>query len=161
VRSAPAKLISERVLDVLAGGISIAIQQRLCRHDYAARAVTALGSLLVDECLLQRVQLLTGAQSFERDDWVFSDVAHGNRACPNELATHDGGACPTLSEPAPNFGPLKPRSLRSTYSSGASRSASAEWGLPLTIEMPWSTPEIGKTRQRPPGRFVLVYFAFS
>ena len=60
-------------------GVSITIQQSLCGHDHAIRAVTALRSLLIDERLLQRVRLLNRTQSLKSRDLVFADVPQGDR----------------------------------------------------------------------------------
>src|SRR5580704_15341933 len=52
--TAPTELSREGVLDVLFAGVAIAVQQSLCGHDHAVRAVAALSSLLIDEGPLQR-----------------------------------------------------------------------------------------------------------
>ena len=65
--------------------------------------------------------------------WSFptsrSAIEHVLTSLPPTMAAH----APHCPRPQPNFGPLKPRSFRSTYNSGVSEAASTKWGLPLTV----------------------------
>src|SRR5437870_4903199 len=84
VDTAPTEMVVQRALDFFVAGIWIAIQQRLCGHDHAVGAVTALSGLLVDEGPLQRVRFLEGTQSLQGGDLVVPDVLQGSQACSCE-----------------------------------------------------------------------------
>jgi hypothetical protein len=51
--------------------MGIAVKQGFGRHDLPVLAETTLGRLLVNPCLLQRVQLAALGQAFERCDLAF------------------------------------------------------------------------------------------
>jgi len=57
MRSAAAEMDGERFADLLVGRIRVPVEQRLRPDDHARNAVAALGGLLVDERLLDRVQM--------------------------------------------------------------------------------------------------------
>ena len=55
VRAAAAKIVIQRLLDVLAAGTGVVLQKRRRLHDHAIDAVPALRGLFRDECGLQRM----------------------------------------------------------------------------------------------------------
>src|SRR6186713_822277 len=103
VGEAAAQDTGERLLDLFVGCARIAIENGLRCQDDAAQAEPALGCLLVDECLLQRVWLVGGPESFECRDLVRADGAHRRHARPGGLAVDDHRARSALAEAAAEF----------------------------------------------------------
>jgi hypothetical protein len=55
-------------------------QERSCSNDHAIGAVAALGSLLLDKCLLYWMQLSVFHQPFKGDDGGLSDISDSHLA---------------------------------------------------------------------------------
>src|SRR5438105_1366488 len=68
MRPATAEVARERLPDLGLAGMRGLVEQRLGRHQHARDAVAALGCLLVDEGLLQRMQLGWRSETFEGRD---------------------------------------------------------------------------------------------
>src|SRR5262249_50077625 len=73
------------------------------RHDDGVQAEAALGSLLVDERLLNRMWTLDGAEPLERRDLCVVERANRGDAGANGSPTCDHGAGSTLAEAAAEF----------------------------------------------------------
>src|SRR5690606_10243935 len=92
--AAAAQVELELVADLLLGGMRIAIEQGLERHDHAVQTIAALRALLVDEGLLDGSEPLEGAQAFERGDFVPRHALDGYDTGPGRHAVdqHRTGA---------------------------------------------------------------------
>src|SRR5947209_20202158 len=66
MRAAAAEIAAEGLLDLAIARVRGALEQRLAGHDHAVDAVAALGGLLLDERLLERMRRARRAESFER-----------------------------------------------------------------------------------------------
>src|SRR5258707_2924372 len=100
-------MIRECVLDLFVARIAIAVQEDLCGHDDSGGAIAALCRLLGDECLLQSVRILQGAQSFKRGHVMVPSVPERRRAGSDQNAADYRSTGPTLAEPATEFGPIQ------------------------------------------------------
>ena len=117
MRAAAAQVVVQLVAQLLLGGIGVAAQQGLHRHDHAVEAVAALGRLAVDEGLLRGAGALARAQAFQRGDLAAHGRPHGitqERAATPSISTVQA---PHSPRPQPYLGPFSSRSLRSTCSS--------------------------------------------
>ena len=105
----------ERVADLLVGRVRIPVEQRLRPDDHAGNAVAALGGLLDDEGLRDRMEMpgspspssVTTARTPERASTALAQVG-------SHLAVDQNLARDALLEPAAVLGADRPRSLRST-----------------------------------------------
>src|SRR6185503_12731579 len=68
VRSAAAKIASERLLRIGSRHVRLASKEGGAAHHHPAHAVTALRRLLGDERRLQRMRLVRRAEAFDRRD---------------------------------------------------------------------------------------------
>ena len=82
VRPAAAEVPAHRFVDVGVGRVRVLVQQGHGLHDLAGLAVPALGHVVVDPGLLDRVQLVTLGQTIDRRDVLALDGAHGRDAGP-------------------------------------------------------------------------------
>src|SRR5262245_58333118 len=71
IAEAAAEHIRERLLNLLVGGARVLVEEGCGGEHHAAQAKAALRGLLVDEGLLDRMWLLSCAESFERRDLGF------------------------------------------------------------------------------------------
>src|SRR5206468_334590 len=78
----------------------VLVEQRLGRHDLAVLAEAALGDLLVDPRLLERVELAVFGEPFKRGDFT-PDVRRRRDARPDGGAVDDDRAGTALAESAP------------------------------------------------------------
>lgn len=69
ITGAHAKIAGQRLADFRFGGIGIASQQRMTRHDHPRRAVTALKSVMFNEGFLNGVQLTVLRKAFDGRDF--------------------------------------------------------------------------------------------
>src|SRR5205807_1782863 len=97
---AAAEVFGEGLPDLAIARVGRALEQRLAGHDHAVDAVPALGGLLLDECLLNRVGLLARAEPFERRDAQAGRLGDRHRARAHGLAVHQHGARAALAEAA-------------------------------------------------------------
>jgi len=100
-------MVRERVLDLFVVRVAIAVQEGLRRHDDSVGAIAALRRLLGDECLLQGVRIFHRTQSLQRGHIIGSNVPKRYRTGPDQSATDDRSAGPTLPKPATEFGPVQ------------------------------------------------------
>src|SRR6266852_4729558 len=108
VRPAATEVVLERVSDLALGGVALLGGEEGCGlHHHAVDAVAALGGLLLDEGLLDRVRLLGGAQPLEGDDLGRADLADRDAAGARRLAVHQHGARSALRQPASELGPVQ------------------------------------------------------
>src|SRR2546425_2475500 len=90
--STAAQILRERGTNLLLAGLAVGLQQGRGLHDHAVDAVAALGGLLVNERLLQRVRLSRRAQPFERHDLPAHRRGYRHRARAHRLAVDEYGA---------------------------------------------------------------------
>ncbi len=98
--AAPAKIAGQSLLDLRIGGFGSFIEQCLGRHDHAVDAVAALRGLLIDEGLLNLVQFLGRAQTFQRGDRLILDCADRRDTGANGVAVHNHRASAALRHAA-------------------------------------------------------------
>src|SRR5262245_24262308 len=104
IAEAAAEHIRERLLNLLVGGARVLVEEGFGGEHHAAQAKAALRGLLVDEGLLDRMWLLSCAESFERRDLGFRHGAHRRNAGSDRLAVGDDRARSTLAEATAEFG---------------------------------------------------------
>src|SRR5262245_60828566 len=97
---AATEIAAERLLDLAITRVRGALEERLARHDHAVDAVAALGGLLLDERLLERMGLGRRAEALERRDPVSGRLGERHRARADGLAVHEDGARAALPEAA-------------------------------------------------------------
>ena len=100
VRAAAADVAVEGLLDLRLGRARVLLQERDRLHHHAVDAVAALGRLLVDERLDDRVRVLLRAEPLERRDLLPGHGRDGHDAGADRLPVHVHGAGPALREPA-------------------------------------------------------------
>ena len=103
VGAAAADVAHGRV-DVGIGGVGRARQQRGGGHQHAALAIAALGHLLGDPGLLQRVGLVSAAQRFNRANVFTLHRGHRRDAGAHRLAVHVHRASAAGGDTAAKFG---------------------------------------------------------
>lgn len=100
LRAAAAEIGVERAANLAFVGSRIPIEQCFCSEQHAVAAVAALQCLLVQECPLNRMRCIDGANSFERRH-VPACYRHGideAGACRGTIYQHGAGT--TLAETA-------------------------------------------------------------
>jgi len=107
MRTAAAKVASERRAHVLLARSRVAVEQLFRRHNHAVDAVAALGGLLVDEGLLQRVQFAWRAEAFDRRDLASRYRADRRDAGTDRLAIDQHRASAALRQAAAEFGAVE------------------------------------------------------
>ena len=98
--AAAAEMPVERVDDLGARRLGVAVEQRLGGHDDAGQAVAALAGLLVEEGLLQRMQLVRRAEPLDGGHAAAGDRAGLARAGEDRLAVDQHHAGAALLQPA-------------------------------------------------------------
>src|SRR5262245_26659565 len=107
MRSAAAKISSERILDVGLAWLRASCQEGCCLHDHTVNAIAALRRLFLDEGALHRVQIVRRAQSFERHDLaVFVKRGQRQHAGADRLAIEVHGTGAALRETASETRPV-------------------------------------------------------
>src|SRR5262249_27863491 len=91
VGAAAADVRRHHRVDVLVGRLRLRAEQRRGAHDLAALAVAALGRVLLDPRLLERVQAAR-AEALDGGDGLRLDLAHGRDARAHGLAVDVHGA---------------------------------------------------------------------
>src|SRR5665213_133285 len=107
VRSAAAEVGVQRLLDFGHGGVGIAVEQSLSRHDHAVRAIAALSSLLFDKRRLNRSGMSAASQTLERGNVSFSHRADRNAARPDGAAFRQYRARSALRHSTAKFGTVQ------------------------------------------------------
>ena len=110
-----------RLLNLSFGGFRVLIQKGLRRHDDSADAEPALGRLLIDKSLLNRVRILRSAKSFKRCDFGRGDSLNGCDAGSDRLAFDDHGTRAALSQTAAEFGAPKLQIVAERIEQGSRR----------------------------------------
>src|ERR1700730_4425004 len=110
MRAAAAQIVGEGLLDVCRARLLalVGVEEGGRLHDHAVDAVAALGGLLVDEGLLQRMWILRAAQALERHHLVVGlerRQRHHARAHRPAVDMHRAGTA--LTKPA-----AEPRSVQ-------------------------------------------------
>jgi hypothetical protein len=103
MRSAAAKISRKRLANFDPGWMWVSIKEGLCRHYHSIDTIAALGRLLCDERLLQRVRFLDRAEPFKRYDRCFAHCRQRKQTGTGCLATDNGRACPALLKAASEF----------------------------------------------------------
>lgn len=83
------------------------LEQLLRTHDYARRAITALGGLLVDESLLQRARMFGCSEAFNGTYFSVADLGNRQNAREDGLAVKQYRASAALPKPTPEFGAVQ------------------------------------------------------
>src|SRR3954469_1179160 len=96
----------QRLANVLVRRARIAGEERFRPHSHALAAIAALAGLLLDERLLDRMQLLLGAQAFDR---LPGALHRGDRraARADGLAVDQHGAGAALRKAAAELRPVE------------------------------------------------------
>ena len=95
-------VLGEPGAHLFAGGVRVAVQQRLGRDDEARRAETALGRAVHNKRQLDRVQLVRRANALDGDDFApsgtrFILVTQARVSLPSTM-TEQAPQCPSLQE---------------------------------------------------------------
>jgi hypothetical protein len=101
-------MIRERVLDLVVGGARAAFKERFRRKDDSRGAIAALSSMLINERLLHRIELIRAPQPFERCDPLSDERVSRGRAGRDDIAVHDHRARVALLQPAAELRGLEP-----------------------------------------------------
>jgi hypothetical protein len=120
MRPAPTQDPRKRPPDLFVCGIGILIQKRFYGEDYAVSAVPALGRLLVDEGLLNRVRMFKGPEPLQREDFLGFGCGHWSDARANEFAAGNDCARSALAEPTTKLRPVQPEVVPQDVEKGAS-----------------------------------------
>jgi len=84
---------TEPLANFFTGRIGVLLKQAVCRNDKAGGAETALDTTVGDPCLLQGMQVLSGAEALNGEDLrILGDVLHLAVAGTNYLTVEDEGA---------------------------------------------------------------------
>ncbi len=100
VRSAAAKLIRERLADLILRGIRNVLEQGNGAHDHTVQAVAALRALAFDERLLHGMQSAADRQSLQRRDAKRRGRGHRQYAAARRLAVEQHQAGTALTQTA-------------------------------------------------------------
>src|SRR5271154_6242120 len=100
VRSTPAQVVGQCLLDLRLGRIFVRRDERRCLHDHAVDAVAALHGLFIDECSLQRMRFFRRAKSLESHNAVADRADGGKNAGADGAAVEMYGAGAALAEAA-------------------------------------------------------------
>ena len=98
VPRAAAQIARNRLLDPLAAGVRILVEQRLRRHQDARRAIAALRAAQVGERGLQRVQRRPAGEAFDRLDGLALAFDRQHEAGEQRLSVHQHGARAALAQ---------------------------------------------------------------
>jgi len=109
VAGAPAKVALETKPDLALGGVGIALEQLLRRHDHPRRAEPALEAVLVPERLLQGMQRRSLCQALDGGDLRPVGLDGEDRAGLDAVPVDLDGARPAVARIAANMGPREPR----------------------------------------------------
>src|SRR6185437_15638902 len=107
VRAASAQNAVQCVLDIVAAGLRVVVEQCLGRHDHAVHAIAALHRLLIDESLLERVRFIDASQALERGDLVACRGRQRHDTGSYGRAVHDNGAVHACGQAAAEFRPMQ------------------------------------------------------
>ena len=107
VGAASAQVLRQRLAHLGCRRVRVVIEQILRRHDHAVDAIAALGGLLVDEGLLQRMRLVDGAEPLDRGDLGLADGTDLGDARAHRPAVEQHRAGAALGEPAAEFGAVQ------------------------------------------------------
>src|SRR3569832_718968 len=103
MRAAAAEAVAQRFHRLLFGRMRIAREQRLCRHDHAVEAVTALRGLFGDTGFLYEIRLVACAETFERYNRAADAAFDRDHAGARRDAVDQYGAGAALAEPTAVF----------------------------------------------------------
>ncbi len=138
VARAAAEVAAERGLDVVVGGIRVAIDERLGRHHHARCAVAALDGALGDERLLQRVH---GAVRCQPLDGRYLAAVGGDRQHQtrlHRLAVEEDRAGAAVAEVAAPLGTGEPEVVAQQLEKGDVGSHRNAVGIAVDREMNYS-----------------------
>src|SRR5258708_33156024 len=96
VRTAPAQIAGEGLLDLALGRRLVLLEQSLSCHDHPARAVAALRGLRFDERALHRLRCAIPGETIERGNMRVADRGDRHDARPNRRAVGPDRARPTV-----------------------------------------------------------------
>src|ERR1700680_4540610 len=102
----------------------ILIQQRLGRHDLPVLTKAALRNLLINPCLLQRVELTFFGDSFERGDLTLDGGSRRNTGA-SRYAIDYHGAQPALTKSATKTWPSQAKIIAQDIE---------QWGLRIDVQ---------------------------
>src|SRR4051812_44138210 len=89
IRAAATEVTRKFLMDLLSSGIRIFVYESLCGDDEPRRTESALLGIIVDECLLYRVQRSAASgQTFDGLDLMILRVHGENGACVHRFAIH-------------------------------------------------------------------------
>src|SRR5579859_2696331 len=97
--SAATQVVGQPVANVRLGWARVGVQQDHRLHDHAVGAVAALGGLLLDERLLDRMELTIDHQALQRG-YGLGHAADGHAARPNGAIADVHGAGAALAKAA-------------------------------------------------------------
>src|SRR5262249_32248741 len=103
VGAAAAQVGGEALAHLGIGRMRVAVEQRFCTHQHAVDAVAALGGLLVDEGLLQRMRLLHAAEPLDGGDLGRAELADRRHAGAHRRSVDQDGAGAALRQAAAEF----------------------------------------------------------
>ena len=104
ISGAAAQIPGQRVADLVAGRIGLAIEQRLCSHQKSRRAVTTLGRTEVGKGLLERMEPAVCRETFDGQHVTVSTLDAQNETRQHRLAIEQHRARAALSELAAMLG---------------------------------------------------------
>ncbi|MNP51905.1 hypothetical protein D3C76_1462600 [compost metagenome] len=96
--AAAAEIGRQLVANLRLAGVRIAVEQGLGRHDHAVHAVATLRRLLLNESLLHRVRVLTGADAFEGGDFPAFGTGQREHTRPRRNTIDDHRAGTALAQ---------------------------------------------------------------
>jgi len=105
VAGAHAQIASQRFANFRFGWIGIALQKCMARHYHARRAVTALKSVVLDECFLDGTQFTVFCETFDRCDFTPIRLHREMKTGFYDFAIEQHGASPTLADDAADMSP--------------------------------------------------------
>src|SRR5882757_6948696 len=105
--AAAAEVERQSFAHLLLAGMRLGVENRLGGRDHAVDAVAALGRLLGDEGLLQRMRLFHAAQAFDGDDLGLADLRQRYHAGARRLSIDQDRAGPALPQAAAEFGAIE------------------------------------------------------
>ena len=128
------QMFGDAGVDLLVRRLRMLGKERGDRHDHARLAVAALGHLVADPRLLDRVQR-AGAKAFDRRDARSVDRRHRQGARTNGAPVQVNRARAAGSDAAPELGAGHAEVSRSAHRRGMSASTSSDRACPLIVSV--------------------------
>ena len=107
VRSAAAKVMPQRLADVLLGRIRPVHDQCGDGDDHAVETIAALGGILIDERTLDGMQTMIVRQTLQGGDSASSDGRKRGNTGANRASVHQNGAGAAFAKPTAEFGAVQ------------------------------------------------------